>query len=283
MTSGIVRWFVNLTKSSPWLMIAVGLHVIVAAVMSVMVLREELQRSRPAATEIAVRAVRPAPAAPIQPPEDFDRRKIPVLEAPVELVPLEQERTFVPTEEEAPEDLHDDLGDPTGTESGSEAFGGGTSIGVGQGGHHGTGTPSSLLSGRPGSGRSPGKGRPQKGPTVGTEEAVLEGLRWLLRHQNEDGAWSAASLHTHCSRTPCIPPDPSLDASYDVGMSALALLAFLGQGISVGSRIEIVDQAMGKRHQAGDAVKRGVRWLLDHQQEDGSFSGARARRGSSAR
>ena len=266
-----VRWLVTLARNSPWLFIAIGLHAILAVVMSVVYIHHELQKANNSATEIAVSTKRDAPQEVVQPPEELNRQKIPENEKQAELVTLEEEQTFVPTEE-VEEDLHMDIGDPTGSDDGSEASTGGTSIGVGSGGHFGTGTPSSLISRRPGTANVRKKGRSPNMQTIGTEEAVLEGLRWLLRHQNEDGSWSPATVHEHCSKTPCIPADPTLDRTYDVGMTALALLAFLGQGINVGSKLEITDTAMGKRYQAGEAVKKGVRWLMDRQKEEGYFS-----------
>jgi hypothetical protein len=266
-----IRWLVGLAKNSPWLMMAIGLHVILAAVMSVIVIRHERAKANESATQIKVTARAEAPEEVVQPPEELDRKKIPDNDVQAELVTYEEEQTFVPTEEVVEEDLYLDIGDPTGTDDGSDASTGGTSIGVGSGGHYGTGSPSTFLSRRPGTATGRKKGR-QGGATVGTEEAVLEGLRWLLRHQNEDGSWSPSTVASHCTKTPCIPADAGVDDAYDVGMTAMCLLAFLGQGISTSSKLEIVDTAMGVKHQAGEAVKKGVRWLMDRQNEDGSFS-----------
>ena len=269
-----VRWLVGMARNSPWILIAIGLHVIVATVMSLMYLHHELQKDREVATQIAVTAVQARAQEVVQPPEEIDRKKIPEQEVPTELVTYREETSFVPTGEPEEEvDLHDAIGDPTGSDDGSDGFTGGTSIGVGQGGHYGTGTPSNFVGRRIAAKNLGTRGRLSDKPLQGTEEAVLEGLRWLARHQNADGSWSASGLHEHCSTDPaCIPADAGLDGSYDVGMTALALLAFLGQGISVGSKIEIVDTAMGVEHQAGEVVKRGIRWLMDHQKDDGSFS-----------
>jgi hypothetical protein len=269
-----VRWLVGMARNSPWILIAVGLHVILAAAMSVMYMHRELQKQAESATQIAVTATRAPVQEVVQPPEEIDRKKIPENEVVSELVTYQEETTFVPTEETPAEvDYHDDIGDPTGSDDGSEGFTGGTSIGVGQGGHYGTGVPSNFVGRRIAATNLGKEGRLPRGPLQGTEEAVLEGLRWLARHQNDDGSWSAADLHAHCTTDPaCIPADAALDRSYDVGMTALALLAFLGQGISVGSKIAIVDTAMGVEHQAGEVVKRGIRWLMAQQKEDGSFS-----------
>jgi hypothetical protein len=269
MAKKLIDWLKNMARNSPWLMMALGLHVILGAVMSVVYITHELQKERDAATQIAVSARQEAAQEVIQPPEELDRKKIPDNEVQAELVTYEEETTFVPTEE-VEEDLYEDIGDPTGSDDGSEAFTGGTSIGVGSGGHYGTGSPSAFVSRRAGTATKTKKGRPPKGATVGTEEAVLEGLRWLIRHQNEDGSWGAETIATHCSPAdkPCISAGTEIKPNFNAGLTGLALLCFLGQGISVGSKIEIVDTAMGKRHQAGEVVKKGVRWLIEHQDKE---------------
>jgi len=270
-----MRWLVALAKNSPWLMIAVGLHLILALVMSIVVIRHELAKKDASATSIEVRAHREAEPEVVLPPETIDRKKIPDNAKAAELVDYTEETTFVPTEEEpVAEDLSVDIGDPTGSVDESDGATGGTSIGVGAGGHYGTGRASGILSRRPGGGSGFKQGRRPEGSTVGTEESVLEGLRWLMRHQNEDGSWGADTVTSHCTAgQPCIPPDAQQDAVYNVGMTSLSLLAFLGQGIKPGdSKISIVDQVRAKRHNAGDVVKRGIRWLMDRQKEDGSFS-----------
>jgi hypothetical protein len=266
---------VRAAKSSPWILIAVGLHVILATVLSVVVIRHERQKSRASASSIAVVPARRAPEVAALPDPVPVRARIPEHER-VELVRPDEAEAFVPTDVLPPEtDFYADLGDPTGSEGDDGTSTAATSIGVGRGGHRGAGVSAGLVTGRPGTGSGKGPpGRTTASRPLGTEEAVLEGLRWLMRHQEDDGSWSAARLHAHCStRTPCIAPDPSLDSTFDVGMTALALLAFLGHGISVGSRVELADPAMGRPPQpAGEIVKRGVRWLLERQESDGSFS-----------
>lgn len=270
----IVDWVVTAARNSPWLFIAILLHVVIGLGMSVYYLGHDSEKAEKAATTIAVSAARDEPLQEIvQPEEEIDRKKIPENDVEAELVTYEEETTFIPTEEE-PQDLFQDIGDPTGSDDGGEAFTGGTSIGVGTGGHFGTGDPSAFASRRAATSNKTKRGRRPSGVTTGTEEAVLEGLRWLIRHQNEDGSWSVGGVGSHCKGgKPCIaPPEGEVNNKYDVGLTSLALLAFLGQGISVGSKIKIVDTAMGKEHQAGTIVKNGVRWLMDHQREDGAFT-----------
>ncbi|NOT32003.1 MAG: terpene cyclase/mutase family protein [Planctomycetes bacterium] len=270
----IVRRFVAFAKNSPWILIAVGLHVILGAALSVVVIRHERQKSSASATAIAVGTTRQEPELVIPPPEEIDRRKIPDNEQVYELVSIEEEANFIPSEELPEEvDYAEPIGDPTGFDgdTGPDAS---TSIGVGIGGHRGDGNPSPWLQKRPGNGGAVPRGRlPVGGVAVVTEEAVLEGLRWLARHQNEDGSWSVSTLGQHCGLdSPCIPRDLELDTSFDVGMTSLALLAFLGHGISTSSMMSIVDPVAGVPHRAGEVVKKGIQWLRERQKPDGSFS-----------
>jgi len=60
-----------------------------------------------------------------------------------------------------------------------------------------------------------------------TVEAVRAGVDWLLRHQEEDGHWSAAAFDARCKDAACAGPG---DAKFDVGVTALAAEALLGVG-----------------------------------------------------
>jgi len=276
--SPVARRFVSLARNSPWLMIAVGLHVILGVTLSVVYIRQHgLRRVSNGQVEIALAAHAPAPAQPVLPePEPDIRQKIPDSDTPFELVSDAELEAFVPVEPAADVDWHERLGDPTATEDGGPPNGN-SNMGVGKGAYRGANSPSGWYGhGRPeGKGGTPGRTTDTRTTPKGTQDAVLEGLRWLMRHQEADGSWSAATLHTHCSEHACIPADPTLDSTFDVGMTALALLAFLGQGIAPGAKVEIVDEAMGTPpRSAGEIVKRGVRWLMDQQKPDGSFSSA---------
>lgn len=75
---------------------------------------------------------------------------------------------------------------------------------------------------------------------------IRRGLSWLAGIQEPDGSWSPERLGGA--------------AGFRVGGSGMALLAFLGQGVSSG----------GTRPHAG-AVARGIEWLLGQQRRDGCF------------
>lgn len=111
------------------------------------------------------------------------------------------------------------------------------------------------------------------GPTRGLEKSVLDGLRWLLRHQNPDGSWSPATVAERCPcDEPIYKPKTPYHPHYDEGVTGLALLSFLGAGFGDESRQDIVDPATGQRYVVGDAVEKGLLWLVGRQKADGSFS-----------
>jgi hypothetical protein len=89
---------------------------------------------------------------------------------------------------------------------------------------------------------------------------IKGGLRWLREHQSEDGMWDCDGFHLRC--------DPKLgaacsgqgSAAYDVGVTGLALLAFLGAGYD------------GRGSSRNDeALRKGLRWLVASQDAEGCF------------
>jgi len=82
----------------------------------------------------------------------------------------------------------------------------------------------------------------QEGGTTLTEAAVARGLRWLAQEQQSDGRWRMDG-----------------GARSDSAATSLALLPFLGAG---------------QTHLAGryrEQVAKGLRWLVEHQKEDGDL------------
>lgn len=86
------------------------------------------------------------------------------------------------------------------------------------------------------------------GPAV--ERAVRAGLDWLARHQHPEGFWDCDGFGSQCADLRCTGQGQPLN---DVGVTGLALLAFLGQGNTVSSG------------EYRDAVKKGVRFLCSVQ------------------
>jgi len=117
-----------------------------------------------------------------------------------------------------------------------------------------------------------GGGKPN-GITVQTDKAVRSGLIWLCRHQNKDGSWSPKSMKDRCdSKSPCFDPKLATNDHYDVGLTSLAVLCFLGAGFDHTSKLDLVDSVRGERHRIGEVVKKGLEWLRARQNPDGSFS-----------
>ncbi len=94
------------------------------------------------------------------------------------------------------------------------------------------------------------------GGTPRTEDAIELGLAWLAAHQDGDGTWDRFEFSRHCpADDPC--PGIAVGArgySFREGLSALALLAFLGAGYTdregpyqevVGRAIEALLRAQG--------------------------------------
>ena len=282
----------NLVRTSPWLAIALAAHVIAGAVFAVVQLAHSGQASGEQDSVLITRvSARPETEEYLPPPDDpFQRREIPPNVA-AELVPPDAPQlppSLVPEDV----DFKLDPGDPQADPADGSAFPdgppgapGGTSIGIGPGGHVGEGV-SAYATPRLGGGVPGGKGdktpygRPQ-GPTLVIDEAILNGLLWLARHQDESGRWSGAT----CARTcQAIDPDQlcqpqtALEAGLystqaDVGLTSLALLTFLGAGFGPDAEQTLVDQQAGRALVIGkDIVKPGLKWLVEQQRPDGSFS-----------
>jgi hypothetical protein len=95
----------------------------------------------------------------------------------------------------------------------------------------------------------------QEGGTTLTEAAVARGLRWLANHQNPDGSWSINGFR-HAGDCNCA-GDGTVKTK--APGTALALLPFLGAGQT---------HLVGKYKAT---VSRGLKWLIEHQKEDGDL------------
>lgn len=97
----------------------------------------------------------------------------------------------------------------------------------------------------------------REGGTTQTEAAVARGLRWISRHQNDDGSWSLHRFNqTHQCNGQC---GGHGGVHSDTSGTAMALMAMLGAG---------------QTHTSGiyrDQVSKGLRWLIEHQKPDGDL------------
>ncbi len=96
----------------------------------------------------------------------------------------------------------------------------------------------------------------REGGSKESESAVERGLKWLAEHQDSDGRWT---LHRFAQAGNCKGQCANPGTRSDVAGTALAILPFLGAGYT---------HKQGKYKRA---VHRGLNWLVENQQPDGSF------------
>ncbi|MBI3820329.1 MAG: terpene cyclase/mutase family protein [Planctomycetes bacterium] len=136
--------------------------------------------------------------------------------------------------------------------------------GAGRGGRGGAGTG---FGGRFNRKVGPGGGM----HTIRTETSVEAGLRWLARHQDENGAWSPDNFTKNCQGgTVCEHSKNFGYPEYETGTTSLALLAFLGAGYDHRTPKQWTDPFTKKIIRVGDVVKRGLIYLKDRQDEAGN-------------
>jgi hypothetical protein len=274
--SGWVRWRMlhlrTWIRSSPWLAIAVLIHILLVAVLSIVYIASERPKREAQPISVSLRdGPRELPPALDEPPMIVDRTAVPVLldlrEGPVNPDPVYEPDADPGRMGEITDEIdpHKDAGifnpDPEALSSLPSGAPGGTPIGVGSAGHRGTKT-SPYSSRRPGGGGAGGGGLGQdggNGPDGGkqTEEAVLAALSWLKNHQSPDGRWDSDGFSSNCTLNTCGGPGNALN---DVGLTGLAVLCYLGAGYT---------------HDDGrafkDTVKDGLKYLISVQAEDGCF------------
>ncbi len=100
-----------------------------------------------------------------------------------------------------------------------------------------------------------------QGGNAKTEAAVVAALNWLVAAQSQDGRWSANQFGAGQEQIVLGQDRGGAGRNADTGISALALLAFLGAGHS---------HVQGEYR---DTVRRGIDFLLRSQAADGSLFG----------
>jgi hypothetical protein len=271
----LARFAGNAVRNSPWLVISIAAHVVGIAVLSIVYVQHQAHADEGIACGFEItKTIHEPPPEPIPLPEPTLVRT-PVDKGEVELVPDDALLSALLSDPSLDSSRYDEpIGNPAVDSStwsgGSDAS---TTIGPGKkAGHVGPGP--SPLGYRPGSGNK--GGRSPVAPPAMTERAVFLGLQWLVRHQSPDGSWSAASLRKCCLPDhPCVSEGEALSDEADVGLTGLALLAFLGAGHSNQSEAILIDDVRAKRYRLSDVVRNGLQWLVKRQQPDGSFSGDR--------
>lgn len=224
---------------APWLALSFGAHVIAFIVLSAIpwnaFFREE-ERTLDASIE------QPLPEAFEEPPPEEPEPE--PIEEPLEEPQLQD--TVLSDHPETEDDLDMELtqGDPDFSHDATFDHTASNDI-IGIGGNAG-----GKLGGRFG-----GRQRltTRGGRPVAT--SIQQGLDWLSTHQDDDGKWDCDGFMKHDPRQdPC---DGLGAPGHDVGMTGLALLAFLGDGSTT------------KQGEYRDHVRRGLAWLRDQQDESG--------------
>jgi hypothetical protein len=190
-----------------------------------------------------------------QPPEEVFEDPPP--EEPEE---LEEEPTEEPVlkdaevsdhnEEDTNEEFESVQGDPDFSADSpfdSKAFNDVIGIGGGAGGKFG--------------GRFGGKRNLKARGGSGVEQALKDGLEWLKWHQSADGVWESAGYTANCGKIGSTVCTDVGEQNNDVGMTGLALLAFLGDGNTT------------REGPYKENVARGIKWLKEHQEDTGLFGG----------
>ncbi len=264
-------------KSTPWWAISLAFHGLVLACLPLIVFSHKIFKEDGATVTIAVK---PQQVAKIdlgdRPRGVVEKAGLPGAEKPV----TDEPRIFFPGAEESDHnesadgedygqmkgDSKDALSYIPGSEGGVKGRmpgkGPGVNDSIGVGGGSGG---SSRYGGRFGGRRNlVARG----GGSIATESAVEAGLKWLARHQSEDGHWDATGYAKQCSGGAC---DGTGLNDFDAGLTGLALLAFLGAGYTPQNRASYVDAVTGKTMRFGEVVRKGIKWLIDKQNADGAI------------
>lgn len=85
-------------------------------------------------------------------------------------------------------------------------------------------------------------------------------LRWLARHQAPEGFWGSTTWTASCPETGCKAQPASI---LDVGVTSLALAAFLNAGFTPESTVELGNVPVGP------LIKKAIAWLLAQQAPEG--------------
>jgi hypothetical protein len=133
-------------------------------------------------------------------------------------------------------------------EMGSVGFNAG--IGVGGGGK-------GIFGNRIGVGKN--KAKAKMGPWGKSSESAVEaGLRWLTKHQNQNGSWDAEKYYLNCTDGLKCEPGRSQAGDSTMALTGYAVLCFLGAGY---------DHQTPSRYKS--IVKKGIQYIVSMQKPEG--------------
>ena len=104
------------------------------------------------------------------------------------------------------------------------------------------------------------------GGTPETEEAVRRALVWCARHQSPDGRWDIDQFMTHYDEKGRRADGRGNRGEQDVGVTALAALAFVGAG-----HTHVAARGADGPTEHAEAVRKAIDWLLEGQKPDGDL------------
>ena len=210
-------------RRAPYLIASMVLHAGVALVIAGFLLLKTEETETPV---IVMTPPPPPPKIEDPPPPPPDDPIVQPEPTDVELVPTDVIQNADPT------DLNPDATDSPNENVFDAVFTGSNVAGIG-------GPPGGPMGKRGGGGGGGSK----------TEAAVQAGLRWLRDHQSPDGFWDADEFMYYDKYPDAAPSTGAGSPSNDVGLTGLALLAFLGNNHST--------QNGEYRQQVAD----GINWL----------------------
>ena len=217
-------------RHAPWLVLSIVIHAVAVFILLSIQTEKVVQEDKKLTME--------------KPPEE---EVIEEEEEPEEEPEEEQEEEPIlqdveVTEEEVSEDVVESFEDTVESAFDSDQWNTAVGLGGGAGGKFG--------------GRGGGRKRLAKGGSD-TARAIELGLEWLKNHQDEDGRWDADDFMKHdVTGEQCDGPGNGV---HDIGVTGLALLAFLGDGSDM------------RKGAYRDVVKKSVKWLRSEQDTSGLF------------
>ena len=230
---------------APWLAISAAAHVVIFMIMTIipwsLIFSEE-------ETEIQAQ-IQQAPEQIFEDPPEEEPEEIEEEEPTEEPVLMDAE---VSDHNETDDDMDFESmeGDPdflSDSPFDDKAFNDVIGIGGGAGGKFG--------------GRFGGRKNLRARGGAGTEQALKDGLEWLRLHQALDGSWDCDDFMSNNSLGRTSEADMPGESLHDVGMTGLALLAFMGDGNTTRSG------------QYKEQVTKGVKWLRENQDPDNGLLG----------
>ena len=209
---------------TPWWSISALLHLLILALLGGIVLTRKAPVAKTRDMSLMVRRHKPRPINPVTPVDVISTPPIPGK--------IDKNR---PVKVLKPPKITPDIPKGTNRESMADTeLNGNYTVDVFGAG----GGAAAAFGDRTGHGRLTGGGSP------GTQSAVRAALEWLKRHQNPDGSWSGRDFVKMCDKKtgPCR-NSPGNKApwgkddgrgwkEHDIGITALAVLAFTGYGQS---------------------------------------------------